>query len=236
MVAASPARRTPLASLAAALAVTGVDAALLALSLGGAPALLAHPRALTLLGVWAAANSTLALLRPVRQQEPVVLGPRERLVMVALLLLPLAAAPLGALGERAGVLLRPGGDALGWAGIAFAALGLSLRIAAMVRLGRRFSPQVVVQSDHALETGGPYALIRHPGYLGSMIAALGAGLAFRSALGLVPALLMIPALSARIRHEEALMEAHFGIAWRDYRSRTGTLWPRVGTGAAAPRR
>lgn len=220
-----PRTRTPLGSLAGSLLATGVDAILLALALGGVAPLLAHPRALALLAVWGAGNATLALLRPARAHDPVASGPRERLVLVALFALPLAVAPLAAWGEREGLLPRPGGDAVGWTGIALAAAGLALRIAAMIQLGPRFSPVVTVQRAHALETRGLYERLRHPGYLGALLAALGGALAFRSALGFVALALMLPAFAARIRHEEALLDAHFGEAWRAYRARTGALLP-----------
>uniref|UniRef100_A0A832I1Y9 Isoprenylcysteine carboxylmethyltransferase family protein n=1 Tax=Eiseniibacteriota bacterium TaxID=2212470 RepID=A0A832I1Y9_UNCEI len=228
MVASAPRARPPVVSIALSLVATGLDAALLALALGGLAPLAGHARALALLAVWGAGNATLAVLRPVAGHDAVATGPRERLVLVALLVLPLAVGPLGAWGERAGLAPRPGGEALGWAGVALAAAGLALRIAAMAQLGPRFSPVVALQRGHALETAGLYARVRHPGYLGALLAAAGAALAFDSVLGFAAALGMLPAFRARIRREESLLESHFGDAWRAYRARTGALWPGPG--------
>src|SRR5215470_3642901 len=90
---APPARRSPLIAIFGAVVTTAIDAALLALALGGPGALLAHRRAL-------------ALLRPVRREA----GARragDPALMVVLLLMPLIAAPLAAWGERVGLLPLP---------------------------------------------------------------------------------------------------------------------------------
>jgi protein-S-isoprenylcysteine O-methyltransferase Ste14 len=114
--------------------------------------------------------------------------------------------------------------------VALVAAGLTLRIAAMAQLGPRFSPLVAVQAEHALETRGLYARIRHPGYLGAWLAALGAVLTFGSALGLVPLALFSLLIGGRVRKEEALLATRFGEAWRDYRAHSGAFLPRLGGG------
>ena len=50
------------------------------------------------------------------------------------------------------------------------AAGLALRVSAMQQLGARFSPLVALQQQHTLETTGWYAHVRHPGYLGALMA------------------------------------------------------------------
>jgi protein-S-isoprenylcysteine O-methyltransferase Ste14 len=70
--------------------------------------------------------------------------------------------------------------------------------------------------------------VRHPGYLGSLLACAGAMLAFGSALALPLVAAFALLLRARIAREEALLERHFGDEWRAYRARTGALLPRVG--------
>jgi protein-S-isoprenylcysteine O-methyltransferase Ste14 len=137
-------------------------------------------------------------------------------------------APIAAYGERAGLWPLPGGDALRWSGVAIAALGLSLRVAAMARLGARFTPVLTVQPEHRLETEGLYARIRHPGYVGSLGASLGATLAFGSGIGLVPVAILFGILVARVRREEAMLSEHFGETWSAYRARSGAFWPRLG--------
>ncbi len=210
------------------LAITALEAAVLAWALGGLGALASHPRALALVACWALAGVTLAWRRPARTRDTLALVPEGRLLLVSLGLLPLAIPPLSALTERLGLWMLPGGAAFRWAGVAISASGLAVRIAAMTRLGARFAPTLALQPEHALETGGLYARIRHPGYLGAWLAALGAALAFGSATGLAAALLFGTLMAARARREEALLERHFGEAWRDYRARTGAFLPRWG--------
>ncbi len=222
---AAPAWR---AVLGAAL-VTLLDAALLAAALGGVGALLAHPRALALLAVWGAGAVVLALVRPVRSHDAVALDRESPLLLLALLLVPLAIAPVGALGERLHLAAAPAIPALEWAGVALAGAGLALRITAMATLGSRFSPVVAVQREHALETHGVYARMRHPGYLGAWLAGLGAMLAFGSWLPLPLVVLFLVLLRVRIVREERLLAARFGDAYAAYRARSGTLLPHLAT-------
>ena len=176
--------RSPTRAVASALVVVAIEAALLALGCGGVRALAVHPRALALLAVWAVSGIALALLRPVRGQDVAERPTGQAALLVALLLVPLFTPMLCAWAERVALWPLPGGAPLRWAGVALAAAGLATRIAAMARLGDRFSPLVALQREHALETRGLYARMRHPGYLGSWLANLGVVLAFGSAAGL----------------------------------------------------
>ena len=223
----SPRRPAPAVAVLLALVVSGVDAALLAWALGGLGALLAHHRALALLALWAVGGITLALLRPVRGQDTVAVERESPLVLLLLFLIPLATPPLSALGERLALWILPGGAALRWAGVALSGAGLALRIAAMAQLGSRFSPRVAMQREHALETGGLYARVRHPGYAGAWLATFGGALAFGSALTLPLVVVMGAMLWARAGREEAMLERHFGEAYRAYRAQIGRFvpWP-----------
>jgi protein-S-isoprenylcysteine O-methyltransferase Ste14 len=219
-------RPHPVRSILAALVVLALDAALLALGFGDASMLVRDPRAIALLAVWGVAGIVLALLRPARGQDLASVRP-DPFVMLALFVLPLAAAPLAAFGARRAIDVLPYANTLSWCGVALVAAGLALRIAAMARLGRRFAPVVALQKEHALETGGPYAFVRHPGYLGALLACLGASVVFGSALALpVPALMLVAQL-ARVHREEALLAAGFGEEWARYSARTGALLPRL---------
>ena len=84
---------------------------------------------------------------------------------------------------------------------------------------------MAIQPGHTLVTNGVYAIIRHPSYLGLLVNALGWGLAFRSGIGVLLVALTVPPLVARIRAEEALLLAHFGSDYNDYRARTWRLIP-----------
>jgi protein-S-isoprenylcysteine O-methyltransferase Ste14 len=119
------------------------------------------------------------------------------------------------------------GDAVRWLGVVLAAAGGALRIWPVFVLGPRFSGLVAIQAGHRLVTDGIYGVIRHPSYLGLLINALGWALAFRSGVGVLLTALLIPPLLARIRAEEALLSAHFGIEYEQYCQRTSRLIPGI---------
>ena len=212
--------------VARALVALAIESALLAWGLGGVRALLASPRALALIAIWGIAGLTLGFARPARGQD-VVRAERDPLAMIALALIPLAIPGVAAWGGRLGVWPLPAAMLIGWAGVVLSAIGLGLRVAAMRQLGVRFSPLLAVQREHALETTGWYARVRHPGYLGSLLASWGAAIAFGSAMALPLALLMTAFQWDRVRREERLLEGQFGDAWRAYAARTGALLPRL---------
>jgi protein-S-isoprenylcysteine O-methyltransferase Ste14 len=119
------------------------------------------------------------------------------------------------------------GDAIRWFGVALFAVGGALRLWPVFVLGNRFSGLVAIQPGHALVTGGVYTVIRNPSYLGLLVNALGWGLAFRSAVGVVLTVLLLPPLIARIDAEERLLRSEFGAAYEAYCARTWRLIPGV---------
>lgn len=208
------------------LVVVAVEASLLAWGLGGYARLVVTPRALALLALWGASGLVLSLARPTREHDTQK-AEKDPLAMLALALLPLAIPPLAAWGGRVARWPLPAAEAIGWLGVALVAVGLWIRISAMRQLGGRFSPLVALQREHALETTGWYARVRHPGYLGALLANWGAALAFGSAVALPLAALMTAFQWDRVRREERLLAAHFGDEWRAYAARTGALLPRL---------
>ncbi len=105
--------------------------------------------------------------------------------------------------------------------------GLGLYTAAIVALGERFTDRVDLVAGHRLETAGIYARVRHPGYLGILLLALGYTIAFGSVLGLLAGgAALYGALRLRIRVEDAALEEALGEPYRAWRARTGALWPR----------
>lgn len=146
----------------------------------------------------------------------------NRWVIAAFALIGLLAAYLPALTDRLEFWTLDG-DAIRWVGVALFAAGGALRIWPVFVLGHRFSGLVAIQPGHTLVTTGIYGLIRHPSYLGLLVNSLGWGLAFRSVVGVLLALLIIPPLLARIHAEERLLLAHFGAAYESYRARTWRL-------------
>ncbi|MGY2491989.1 methyltransferase family protein [Cupriavidus sp. CP313] len=119
------------------------------------------------------------------------------------------------------------GDTMRWIGVALFAGGGVLRLWPVFVLGRRFSGLVAIQPGHTLVTTGIYGVIRHPSYLGFLVSSLGWVLAFRSGVGVVLTLLMVPVLLARIQAEEALLRDQFGDEYASYCDRTWRMLPGI---------
>lgn len=119
------------------------------------------------------------------------------------------------------------GDTMRWIGVALFAGGGVLRLWPVFVLGRRFSGLVAIQPGHTLVTTGIYSVIRHPSYLGFLVSSLGWVLAFRSGVGVLLTLLMVPVLLARIRAEEALLRDQFGDEYASYCDRTWRMLPGI---------
>jgi protein-S-isoprenylcysteine O-methyltransferase Ste14 len=104
------------------------------------------------------------------------------------------------------------------------AAGGALRIWPVFILGHRFSGLVAIQSGHTLVTSGVYGVIRHPSYLG-LVSSFGWALAFRSGVGILLTVVLVPTLLARIHAEERLLCAHFGDEYNAYCAHTSRLIP-----------
>jgi protein-S-isoprenylcysteine O-methyltransferase Ste14 len=117
------------------------------------------------------------------------------------------------------------GDMIRWLGVALFAAGGALRIWPVFVLGNRFSGLAAIQPGHTLVTSGVYGVIRHPSYFGLLINSLGWSLAFRSGVGVLLTLLLIPPVLARINAEENLLHSQFGDEYDAYRSHTWRLIP-----------
>lgn len=132
--------------------------------------------------------------------------------------------------------LASSGPALVWAGTLVAAAGAGLSIWSKIRLGRLFTGHLGVKVDHTLITDGPYAIVRHPMYLGIILFAIGSGLSWKSlAIALLgPAWLVCFAVQLRV--EEGIFAGHFGAAYEEYRRRVPALlpWPRPRRKGATP--
>src|SRR5437870_11885055 len=89
--------------------------------------------------------------------------------------------------------------AVAWIGVAVGALGLFLRLWAMLTLRERYTRTLLIHANHTIERGGPYRFVRHPGYLGSMMTLNGIGLASENTLvfvaSMIATLIRIPIAS-----------------------------------------
>ena len=78
-----------------------------------------------------------------------------------------------------------------------------------MRANRFFVPAVRIQEErgHHVVSSGPYGLVRHPGYLGSAVAAVFGALALGSWLAFVPLLGALGVLVARTAFEDRFLRA-----------------------------
>jgi protein-S-isoprenylcysteine O-methyltransferase Ste14 len=83
-----------------------------------------------------------------------------------------------------------------------------------------FEVTVRIQADraHKVVTTGPYAFLRHPGYLGAGLWALGMPLVVGSLYGLIPAAMMIAVLVIRTNLEDQTLQAELP-GYSDYAKR-----------------
>jgi protein-S-isoprenylcysteine O-methyltransferase Ste14 len=157
-------------------------------------------------------------------------GEREdrenRWVLAAFGVLSLLAGYLPAYTDRIDVWTIDG-NAMRWIGLILYVSGGVLRLWPVFVLGRRFSGLVAIQPGHTLVTTGIYSVIRNPSYLGFVVSSLGWGLVFRSWMGVLLTVLMLPPLIARIRAEERLLRSQFGDEYEQYCARTWRMLPRV---------
>jgi len=113
-----------------------------------------------------------------------------------------------------------------WAGIGLNWTGMALRVWAVITLGRFFRTTVFVHDDHRLVTAGPYRVLRHPAYTGSLISVAGIGLSmgnWASVAAIVGGLVLC--LLVRIPAEDAALGRQFGEHFAAYRKGRWALIP-----------
>ena len=88
------------------------------------------------------------------------------------------------------------------------AAGMALSVYAMAA-NRFFSPVVRIQHErgHTLVTSGPYRFVRHPGYVGAILASLCGGVALGSWWSLVPLAPFVGLFLRRTAMEDRLLHA-----------------------------
>ena len=215
----TPAPKLAVFAVVATLAYLG----LAILGWGGFAGFFSHPALIAL-------ASTLFVLTGVALFSGGNLSPGERedranrWVIAAFGLIGVLAAYLPAYTDRKGFWVLDG-DGVRWLGVVLFAAGGALRLWPVFVLGHRFSGLVAIQPGHRLVTSGVYGVIRHPSYLGLLLNSLGWAFAFRSGVGVLLTVLLIPPLAVRIRAEERLLRTQFGDEYDVYRRRISRLIP-----------
>jgi len=113
-------------------------------------------------------------------------------------------------------------------GIGLMVAGILLRQWSIAVLGRYFSRTVGVQEGQVVVDRGPYRLVRHPAYTGSLLAIVGLGFVLQS-WGAVLVLIAFfgVAFGYRIHVEEGVLTSKLGDEYVAYTKRTKRLIPYV---------
>lgn len=126
-----------------------------------------------------------------------------------------------------GAQLFDGGWTDYWISVALIVMGLAWTVWARKALGDNWSGRVTLKSGHELVRSGPYRWVRHPVYMGALLALLGSALASGKLSAMLGFLLAIAALVYKLRIEERWMSAQFGDQYRNYQSASWALLPFV---------
>ncbi len=126
----------------------------------------------------------------------------------------LAAYVVAGLDHRLG--WTPDAPALHLAGLALGVLGNAILTWAMGS-NRNFSTVVRIQEDrgHRVATGGPYRIVRHPGYAGFILFSLATPLILGSAWGLLPAGVTVVLFLVRTALEDGTLQKELA-GYADY--------------------
>ena len=115
------------------------------------------------------------------------------------------------------------------AGSLFYFPGLALVLWGRLALGKMYfvstSFGAQLYADHRLVTHGPFAMVRHPMYLGLVVAALGSLFLYHTWTTLAYAI-FAPFVLLRARREEIALAAEFRQEWNDYCRRVPAFIPR----------
>jgi protein-S-isoprenylcysteine O-methyltransferase Ste14 len=113
-------------------------------------------------------------------------------------------------------------------GVAVTTVGITITVSAMLA-NRFFGPVVRIQSDrgHVVATEGPYAVVRHPGYVGAILFYVGLPAVLGSWWSVPIMVLTIGVTLVRTAREDRYLRAHL-VGYDEYAERVRwRLLPRV---------
>lgn len=99
----------------------------------------------------------------------------------------------------------------------FMAAGLAIRSWGVFTLGKYFTWHISTQENQTVIKTGPYAFVRHPGYLGAFITYISTAIFFNAWFSLILSLIILPfAFLRRIHYEEQELKSELGSAYENY--------------------
>jgi protein-S-isoprenylcysteine O-methyltransferase Ste14 len=120
------------------------------------------------------------------------------------------------------------GDELSWMLVALTVAGLVLTWWARIHLGRLWSDWVTKKAGHHVVDTGPYRLVRHPIYLGLLLAGFATAIEKGTSFALAGAAIVTLAFYTKARREERFLSAELdGNAYAAYARKTAMLVPFV---------
>jgi protein-S-isoprenylcysteine O-methyltransferase Ste14 len=160
-------------------------------------------------------------------------GPKEKLlwagwflVIAGWLIQPMLVGNAQAMGLLAlnPALLHPLGLA---AGLALIAAGYAGTLWCYAVMGSAWRIGINRLDQGKLVTHGPFRRVRHPIYLFQIVMLIGICLLLPTALSLVILAIHFVCVVVKSGDEEAHLENVFGAAYRDYKTRSGRLFPKM---------
>jgi|SRR5579872_254054 len=107
------------------------------------------------------------------------------------------------------------------------AAGIGFAIWARFALGRNWSGAVTLKQDHELIRHGPYRIVRHPIYLGMLLALLGTAIGYGRVPCLIGVAIAFLGFWIKWRTEEQFMVEQFGTQYIQYRREVKAVIPGV---------
>ncbi len=139
----------------------------------------------------------------------------QLILIVVLVLAPRSDQPWGAASEI-----------LGWLGLALAAIGVIIALAAGFGLGRSLTASPIPRPQASLITTGLYARVRHPIYFGLLLAGFGILLDAGYWPQLVILFMLWLVLKTKADFEETLLRERYP-EYASYAQKTPQLIPRL---------
>jgi protein-S-isoprenylcysteine O-methyltransferase Ste14 len=113
-------------------------------------------------------------------------------------------------------------------GLAFYLIFSWVQIWATKVLGDNYSQDIAIKKSHQLITSGPFKFIRHPQYLSQILMDLGGAVATLSFILAPLVVIQIPFLFLRASLEDKLLEKHFSNTFKEFKKKTGMIFPFIG--------
>jgi protein-S-isoprenylcysteine O-methyltransferase Ste14 len=112
-----------------------------------------------------------------------------------------------------------------WLCVGVIAAGIAFAWWARIGMGRLWSGRITRKADHVVLDRGAFAIVRHPIYLGMLLAVYATAVAKGTVWGLGGALLVTLGILTKARLEERWLTTELGAAYGAYRRRVPMLFP-----------